>query len=106
MLSQIFLTKLHVAISCFLWVRKGSHPCLVYCCRGSVPLGSPRTQGRQNPAALAPCSCLSSLLSLAGDKERLCVKVLCVPVAGGQQGTLVTWPCWGLQIQPLDEAEG
>lgn len=29
-------------------------------------------------------------------------------MADGQQGTLVTWPCWDCKLagQPLDEAEG
>ena len=42
---------------------------------------------------------LPYLPSPAGDKERLCAEVLYVPVARGQQGTLVTWPDWGFQGQ-------
>lgn len=52
---------------------------------------------RQTSATLHVALGLPYLLSPAGDKERLCAKVLCVPVAGGQQGALVTWQDWGLQ---------
>lgn len=76
-------------------------------CHWAVPSERGHSTRGTQPCRLST-PLLPVLCAVTEDKERLCVKVRCVPVAGGQRGTLVTWPGWDCRLaeQPLDEVRG
>lgn len=96
-----------------LWLRKGSHPCLVYSLRGRMPLGSPKGKGtehRSKTKSYYLSTLLSPVLSAVtsrGQREVVCEGTL-HSCGGWPAGNACHLAMLGLQTSraALDEAEG